>query len=337
MNIHYLKEILKIIDTMESENVSNEDILNYFIDNIHTHNFSITDVRDVLFFLNEYQLLKKTPHGLDLSPVASTFQYSETNSTLEKLSIFCCLLRNHQEVFYNALHHDEIISNANTSNTCIQMLEYFGITIKKNDCYFINNAFKTLAIQVIHEVIQYPTQMIPLTLHCMVIKQLLKCDNTIPYHNEDFPMIAYQYKDVILNQISKKGIPVKREHTRQIQSFFKDTLYHEYDHACAICGLNIPHMLIASHIKPFRQCSHIFETCDYHNGILLCRNHDFLFDQGYISFSNDGKLLLSSSSLLKEPLFLKKSTTLNPKYLTVERLLFLKYHRNHIFLKDKLS
>lgn len=89
-------------------------------------------------------------------------------------------------------------------------------------------------------------------------------------------MLNYKYKQTILSIIPRRGIPHDRDETKALQSFYKDTLFHEFDHACPLCGINIPHMLIASHIKPFRDCAHIYEAIDHNNGLLLCRNHDYL-------------------------------------------------------------
>ena len=132
-----------------------------------------------------------------------------------------------------------------------------------------------------------------------------------------------------------RGIPNNREESRQLQTFYKDTLFHEFDHRCPICDIHLPHMLIASHIKPFRDCAHLYEPIDNNNGLLLCRNHDYLFDQGYISFLDDGRLLVCSE-LQKEPdhrevYHLPKDFHLDASLMTPERKLFLAYHRKNLF------
>lgn len=55
---------------------------------------------------------------------------------------------------------------------------------------------------------------------------------------------------------------------------------------------NLRH-LRASHIKPWRASS-TFEKLDGNNGLLLSPHIDHLFDQGFISFTDDGILLISS-------------------------------------------
>lgn len=89
-------------------------------------------------------------------------------------------------------------------------------------------------------------------------------------------------------------------------------------------------VLIASHIKPYNVCNED-ERFDVENGLLLSKNIDQLFDQGWISFNNDGTVILSKNldSNLKEKLSKNKLDTI---YLqSKKRLEYLKYHREHVF------
>ena len=52
---------------------------------------------------------------------------------------------------------------------------------------------------------------------------------------------------------------------------------------CALTGLAIPEMLIASHIKPWRESSNE-ERLDPMNGLLLAAHADKLFDRFLMSF-----------------------------------------------------
>lgn len=81
--------------------------------------------------------------------------------------------------------------------------------------------------------------------------------------------------------------------SRRGQNIFKKKLL-QYDCKCKICGLDMPELLIASHSKPWIDCTD-YERLDVYNGFLLCRQHDGLFDKGYISFDDDGKILISNS------------------------------------------
>jgi predicted restriction endonuclease len=79
--------------------------------------------------------------------------------------------------------------------------------------------------------------------------------------------------------------------TRIGQSMFKQKLLNQ-SKQCALCGVNDERFLIASHIKPWSQSTNQ-ERLDINNGLLLCPNHDSLFDKGFISFDEEGKLKVS--------------------------------------------
>jgi len=65
------------------------------------------------------------------------------------------------------------------------------------------------------------------------------------------------------------------------------------EHACRITGVNRSEYLIASPCKPWRDCESHDERLDGENGLLLTPTVDHLFDRGFISFENDGELLIS--------------------------------------------
>ncbi|AVC42597.1 HNH endonuclease [Achromobacter ruhlandii] len=65
---------------------------------------------------------------------------------------------------------------------------------------------------------------------------------------------------------------------------------------CRLTGVSDPGFLVASHIKPWRHSSHA-ERLDGHNGLMLAPHVDRLFDQGWISFQNNGDLLVREAAL----------------------------------------
>ena len=67
-----------------------------------------------------------------------------------------------------------------------------------------------------------------------------------------------------------------------------------YECKCCMCGVSGKDMLIASHIKPWCD-SDMKERVDVNNGLLLCPNHDWLFDKGLITFNDDGSIMISSN------------------------------------------
>ena len=51
--------------------------------------------------------------------------------------------------------------------------------------------------------------------------------------------------------------------------------------------------LVASHCKSWRECANAYERLDGENGLMLTPTIDHLFDRGFISFENNGELLIS--------------------------------------------
>lgn len=65
------------------------------------------------------------------------------------------------------------------------------------------------------------------------------------------------------------------------------------ERACRLTGITNPALLIASHIKPWRVCKTAAERLDGANGVLLTPDADHLFDRGFITFNDDGDVLVS--------------------------------------------
>ena len=79
---------------------------------------------------------------------------------------------------------------------------------------------------------------------------------------------------------------------RRGQDYFRNIVLNNYDNRCALTGLPIRELLIASHILPWR--SHETERLNVRNGIALNRLHDAAFDQGLIAFDDDLRLIIST-------------------------------------------
>lgn len=124
--------------------------------------------------------------------------------------------------------------------------------------------------------------------------------------------------------ISKEAI-VK---IRVNQSRFRKKLIERY-HKCCLCGVQEESLLVASHIKPWSECDGD-EKLDVNNGLLLCPNHDQLFDQGWISFDNKGNIRISP--LLRAEDIVKLNVGRNMKIKVYPKnKKYLSYHRKNIF------
>jgi putative restriction endonuclease len=68
----------------------------------------------------------------------------------------------------------------------------------------------------------------------------------------------------------------------------------KYWQGCSVSGVSLAPMLRASHIKPWRDATHL-ERLDPFNGLLLTPNFDQAFDQGLISFTEAGDILIAKA------------------------------------------
>jgi predicted restriction endonuclease len=116
--------------------------------------------------------------------------------------------------------------------------------------------------------------------------------------------------------------------TRIGQGLFKQKLLQR-SQQCCICGLSNDLPLIASHIKPWKD-SDSNERLDINNGFLFCPNHDALFDMGFISFQNDGRILISKNISDETRNLLNIKTTQSIRVIE-QQSKYLSWHREKIF------
>jgi len=100
---------------------------------------------------------------------------------------------------------------------------------------------------------------------------------------------------------------------------------------CRITKVDRVEHLVAGHTKPWRKCSND-ERLDGENGFLLTPTIDHLFDRGFISFENDGFLIVSpvahAESLRK--MGVRASEKVNVGQFTSGQKRFLDFHRENV-------
>ena len=151
-----------------------------------------------------------------------------------------------------------------------------------------------------------------------------------------------KWEDQIAQQIATEAqIPeTEREAliiARRGQGVFKRNV-QRIEERCRITGVDRAEHLIASHGKPWRDCESNEERLDGENGLLLTPTVDHLFDRGFISFENDGTLLLSpvahSESLRR--MGIPVDQVRNVGGFTEGQKRYLEYHRESLFLAARL-
>ncbi len=119
---------------------------------------------------------------------------------------------------------------------------------------------------------------------------------------------------------------------RRGQGLFRFRAF-QIESVCRLTGIANPHLLIASHIRPWRLCETTHERLDGANGLLLTPHVDRLFDRGLISFSKDGDVLrsprLSGDDLRR--LGLAEACGRNAGAFSERQQVYLEWHRADVF------
>lgn len=103
-----------------------------------------------------------------------------------------------------------------------------------------------------------------------------------------------------------------------------------YNNKCCQCAVKNQKFLIASHIKPWAK-SEPKEKADIDNGFLMCPNHDRLFDKGYITFDDDGTIIISDKLAKDDMIFLNVDSKMHIEQLTKGNKEYLEFHRKKVF------
>lgn len=79
--------------------------------------------------------------------------------------------------------------------------------------------------------------------------------------------------------------------TRRVQSFFRRAVLASYQGQCCVCGIDLPPLLVASHIIPWARRDDT--RTDPQNGLCLCALHDRAFDNGFFTVSEQYTVVAS--------------------------------------------
>ena len=101
--------------------------------------------------------------------------------------------------------------------------------------------------------------------------------------------------------------------------------------SCRVTGLTDRRFLRASHIKPWAHSDNR-ERLDGQNGLLLSPHVDHLFDRGFITFANDGALIVCESLPRSVLSAWKVSSSVIAKPLLQGQEVYMEYHRTKVFL-----
>ena len=175
----------------------------------------------------------------------------------------------------------------------------------------------------------------------IVVDQLQIADST-SYDAGQVPEEVTQWEEHLISEVRKTPTISDTERTaiikaRRGQGRFRQNVA-KIEKRCRVTRVDRREHLVASHTKPWRDCDTNEERLDGHNGLLLTPTIDHLFDRGFISFENDGKLLIS-------PVVHRESVRrmgivdgyTNVGGFSPEQARYLEFHRDQVFLDSGLG
>ncbi len=121
--------------------------------------------------------------------------------------------------------------------------------------------------------------------------------------------------------------------TRLGQQLYRTRLLERWGNACAVTGLTETRLIRASHAKPWEEATDE-ERLDSANGFPLAVNLDALFDEGLISFTDDGIILISPQLSTQSMRILAVTPDMHLRQpLDARQLQYLTFHRECVFLQ----
>ena len=151
---------------------------------------------------------------------------------------------------------------------------------------------------------------------------------------ENYGATIRQVEEVSFYGVSEEDVQPKAptiRYGREGQEEYRRKLLEECPF-CPITMINEESLLIASHIKPWA-VSDTKERIDPNNGFILSPLYDKLFDRGYITFTNDKRVIISNwlSRQVKDRIGIKENQLFQFLPVNDARAGYLEYHRNTVF------
>jgi hypothetical protein len=107
--------------------------------------------------------------------------------------------------------------------------------------------------------------------------------------------LAISLPDAPLRDFERRveGLPRTTEVERLVvqrigQDIFLNRLMDYWQGRCPLTGISDPALLRASHIIAWKDCANDADRLDVHNGLLLSALWDAAFDNGLLTFDDDG-------------------------------------------------
>lgn len=306
-NIIKDKRRIKYGDTSSTVNQTHIDITGkqgmlFFFEELNSASTSAQNI-DIDIYDNNFRYLKEIDHPTIRTDANGDTYFIRSTTNLPHLTDWNSSL--HSSAYKKYGHTgDQVQINIPDSNEIFTQLQKFA---------FQDDALVMLR----YDYLRYVAILIP----CELCGNLYSITDTHGIHNVNYvamnpsynPALAHQIQyDIISNDVSHDDVETttlqrtlnnnpfagtdveKIVKTRVSQGSFRRLLLLECHH-CNLCDISTTSVLRASHIKEWAESSKE-ERIDANNGLLLCANHDALFDRHLISFEPDtGNICISAS------------------------------------------
>lgn len=148
-----------------------------------------------------------------------------------------------------------------------------------------------------------------------------------PMHLAEDPVDYAVISEAGMNSIDRQ---VTTKSRGIAQRLFRGNLLRLWQGSCAVTSVQEPRVLRSSHIKPWAD-SNVQEKVDHFNGLLLIPNLDGLFNEGLISFRDDGRVLVSQDWRADDQRRMHITSELRLRTVHRESCGYLEYHRDVLF------
>ena len=168
----------------------------------------------------------------------------------------------------------------------------------------------------------------PITLSGL-LKRIAELFTSLP----DNPLEQYQKKVAEFSYTEIQKTEAERIVKERVgQDIYRDALMNYWGGARAVTGCTLKEALRASHAKPWKDCTSDAERLHVYNGFLLTANLA-LFDKGYISFTDDGLIMVSSVFAFDgaDLQGLGISSEMKLRWIEDRHLEFLGYHHKNVW------
>jgi hypothetical protein len=327
-----LKIIVDFINT-EDTDIYTSDLYKKLQENI-SNKFQKSDMGSVRKSINQFVKLGFVNFELQ-SYHLDVLNFLNANSSRERKSLFSKI------VYSNASFNKSVTKNSETKeiNFLLRTLEEAGRLSKQEiiGLMMVNISDYSQGFLTKEEVLQVKKQAEEKNFIDRKYNQVNYLW-TLLKKLDDLDIVGnylYFKEDIEIEKINSKTKKRDNYLHRIYKNQLKNEVYEELNsEQCMVEKLRYP-SLIASHIKPFIQ-SDKEEEYDVDNGLLLSRNMDILFDKGWISFEDNGDIIISRG-LPNDVIDSLSLYTLDSRFINNNRKRYLEFHRNHFNSKLTLS